>query len=90
MNDCSKVQPISKKILLNFIAEFYNSKDNKNQMLLKLQKPVQFVNDFFFSFMKEKFQIKTVFKDNIEALIKSILKYAGNFNFDIYNMNFYL
>ncbi len=69
--------PISKKSLLNFIQEFYNQKIMNNQEKNLKEKPIIQVDTFFFNFMNDKFPIKKVFSENLEALIKSVLKYSS-------------
>ena len=70
-----EIESIGKKSLLNLIPDLYKGKIKDN--ILKEKENLSKLNfdDYFFEFMKEKFKLPKLIKQNIEKTIKAVLSY---------------
>lgn len=74
---CSKLKPISKKSVLNFIPEIYNEKMQCDSRLDLEGKMKMTLDEFFIKYMKDKFKMSKIVKKNTEQMILSIIKYSS-------------
>jgi len=73
---CTKLKPISKSSVLNFIPELYNEKMQCDTRLDLEGKMKMTLDEFFLKYMKDKFKMSKIINKNTEQMILSIIKYS--------------